>query len=86
MAVLLVVIVLVAGLVIFSVQNASPVSVAFLIWHFDASLAIVVFLALIAGIIIMAVISSVLRLRRHRRKLLGDERFPEDREASRQTP
>jgi uncharacterized integral membrane protein len=82
MTVLLVVIVLVAALVIFSVQNASPVSVAFLVWQFKASLAIVVFLALIAGIIIMTVISFVMRLRASRKRPQSQDRLLGDRDSS----
>ncbi len=83
MTALPIVIVLIAALVIFSVQNASPVSVTFLIWQFNASLAIVVFLALITGVIIMAIISFVVRLRRTRKRSLSEDRFPENRDAVR---
>jgi uncharacterized integral membrane protein len=62
--ILFVVILIVAALVIFSVQNANPVTVSFVLWQFNASLAVVVFLALVAGVIIMAVISLGMRLRK----------------------
>lgn len=48
---------LVAAIVVFSVQNASPVAVTFLFWKFDASLAIVIFLSLITGVIAGSIIT-----------------------------
>jgi putative membrane protein len=36
---------------VFSVQNAEPVAVSFLSWHFEASLAIVIALSVLGGII-----------------------------------
>ena len=53
MAILLVALVIIAGAVIFSAQNASPVTLSFIKWQFSASLAIVVFLAMLAGMVIM---------------------------------
>jgi len=47
-ALILVIIVLVA---IFSVQNAVPVTISFFFWRFDASLAIVIFLSVLTGLI-----------------------------------
>ena len=44
-AILLVILIGVA--VIFSVQNASPVALSFLAWHFEASLAVVILLTLV---------------------------------------
>ena len=37
---------------IFSTQNSEPVSVSFFVWTFQASLAIVVFLSVMSGIIL----------------------------------
>lgn len=62
---LLIIIVLVA---VFSVQNAAPVAVSFLMWKFEASLAIVIFFSLISGVIIGAVLVFLGRLRGHSRK------------------
>ncbi len=50
--------------ILFSVQNATPVTVWFYNWRFDASLAIVVFLSALAGVIIEALFLVSLRLRR----------------------
>ena len=65
-AILLVIVIAVA--VIFSVQNASPVALSFLAWHFEASLAIVILLTLIIGMILGMAILSLSRLRRSMRK------------------
>ena len=51
-------------LILFSIQNAAPVTVWFYNWRFDASLAIVVFLSALAGIVIEALFLVSLRLRR----------------------
>jgi len=50
--------------VIFSVQNAMPVTVAFYNWRFEASLAIVVFLSALAGVVIEALFVLSLKLRK----------------------
>jgi uncharacterized integral membrane protein len=61
-AVLGVVALVVVGL--FSYQNAMPVTVSFYNWRFDASLAIVVFLSALAGMVIEALFLLSLKLRR----------------------
>ncbi len=50
--------------ILFSVQNAGPVTVWFYNWRFDASLAIVVFLSALAGMVIETLFIVSLRLRR----------------------
>ncbi|HXX81814.1 MAG TPA: LapA family protein [Thermodesulfovibrionales bacterium] len=52
---------IIAIVTIFSVQNASPVAVSFLFWNFQASLAIVIFLSTLIGVIIGAIVFSVVR-------------------------
>jgi len=47
-AFVLIIVILVA---IFSVQNADPVKFTFLFWKFEASLAIVIFLSVLTGLI-----------------------------------
>ena len=64
----IVVFILIAVAVVFSVQNASPVALSFFSWHFEASLAIVVLLTLVIGMIIGMAILSWSRLRRAMRK------------------
>jgi uncharacterized integral membrane protein len=56
-ALILVIIVLVA---IFSVQNAVPVTISFFFWRFDASLAIVIFLSVLTGLITGVIVSLLL--------------------------
>lgn len=64
----LVLIVCIAGLVaIFSAQNSQPVSFSFLIWTYQASLAIVVFLSVAMGVFAGILISFFLRLSRKKK-------------------
>ncbi len=58
------VMVLAAAVAIFSVQNASSVSISFLSWHFEASLAIIVFLSLLAGMVLGIAVTSWFRIKR----------------------
>ncbi|HWR72654.1 MAG TPA: LapA family protein [Nitrospirota bacterium] len=54
-----IVILLVAVVIVFSVQNAAPVAVTFLGWQTQASLAIIIFLAVATGAVLgVAVMSS----------------------------
>jgi len=55
---------IVAVVAAFSVQNATPVAVSFLSWRFEASLALVIVLSLLAGIIIGMILVSWVRLKR----------------------
>ena len=61
MYILCIAVLVIAVVVIFSVQNAVPVSVAFLTWKFGASLAVIVFLAFVVGIAVTAL--SILAFR-----------------------
>ncbi len=63
MVILLVVLVIVIFFSVFSVQNAVPVTISFLIWRFEASLAIVIFLSTVAGLIFGIVIAVLIRKR-----------------------
>lgn len=63
MAILILVLLLISIVVVFSVQNAIPVAVNFLFWKFEASLAIVIFLALLAGLLAGITIDLWLRRR-----------------------
>jgi lipopolysaccharide assembly protein A len=55
---------IVIGAVAFALQNNVPVAVTFLLWRFDSSLPIVLLLAVAAGALTVALLStpSVLRL------------------------
>jgi uncharacterized integral membrane protein len=68
MSAILIVVIISILVAVFSAQNAAPVAVSFLSWHFDASLAIVVLLSFLTGMIIGMVLLSVIRLRRSSRK------------------
>jgi uncharacterized integral membrane protein len=63
MATLIILLIVIAFVAIFSVQNAMPVAISFLFWKFEASLAIVIFLSVIAGIIVGAIIVSLIRIK-----------------------
>ena len=63
MLILCIAVLVTAAVVIFSVQNAPLVSVAFLTWKFGASLAVIVFLAFVIGIVVAALFDLALRLR-----------------------
>ncbi len=64
LVVIMCVVILVA---IFSTQNSQPVSVSFLVWQFRASLAIVVFLCVLSGIVIGILASFLIRLSKQRK-------------------
>jgi uncharacterized integral membrane protein len=51
------VVVLIVLVAMFSVQNAGPVAISFFAWKFEASLAIVIFLVLLCGIVIGMIVS-----------------------------
>lgn len=59
--IILVLLILLAIVAIFSVQNAMPVTVTFMLWKFEASLAIVIFLSLLVGMIVGATIMFLFR-------------------------
>lgn len=54
---IILVFVIIAVIAVFSVQNAEPVKIAFFFWAFEASLAIVIFLSVLSGIVIAALIA-----------------------------
>ncbi|HXY55871.1 MAG TPA: LapA family protein [Nitrospirota bacterium] len=69
MITLVFVIIIVAVVAIFSIQNSTPVSVMFLSWHFEASLAIIILLSVLTGLIIgMIVLLSIRFVRSSRKK------------------
>ncbi|MDQ7786869.1 MAG: LapA family protein [Thermodesulfovibrionales bacterium] len=73
--VLLILIFLVA---IFSVQNAVPVSITFFFWRFEASLAIIVFLSAICGLIAGMIIAMLIRKKSKGQKEAGSQiQFPD---------
>jgi len=72
MATIILLLIIVAIVAIFSVQNAMPVAITFLFWKFEASLAIVIFLSVLAGIIAGAIIVSFLRIKPSVKKMPKD--------------
>ena len=50
--------------VIFAMQNNVPVTVTFLVWRFDSSLALVLLAALAIGMLIVALVSTPATIRR----------------------
>jgi uncharacterized integral membrane protein len=64
MSALILVLLIIAVVAVFSAQNALPVSIVFLFWKFQASLAIVIFLSVLTGVIITSIILLWLRIRR----------------------
>jgi uncharacterized integral membrane protein len=46
---------------VFSVQNAFPVTITFFFWRFEASIAIVIFLSVLCGVVAGGVLMAVLR-------------------------
>ena len=68
--ILLIVLLIIAG--IFSLQNAIPVTVTFLFWKFEASLAIIVLLSILGGIIAGAILMLLIRFKRQPKKTTKD--------------
>jgi uncharacterized integral membrane protein len=68
MGILIFVLLIVAVVAIFTIQNALPVSIIFLFWKFQASLAIVIFLSVLTGVVIASITFYWLRIRRNRQE------------------
>jgi len=68
MVLLVILLIVVAMVVIFSVQNAIPVTITFLFWKFEASLAIVLFLTVVAGLIAGILLVTLLKIAPSRKK------------------
>jgi len=66
MGALILIIILLAIVTIFSVQNAAIVTISFIFWKFEASLAIVIFLSVLLGVIVGGII--VLSIRASKKK------------------
>ncbi|MGE5238617.1 MAG: LapA family protein [Chloroflexota bacterium] len=58
MGILLVAVIILFAVTLFSVQNARAVDVSFFFWSFQASLAMVIFLSVVAGAIVGAIVST----------------------------
>jgi putative membrane protein len=64
--IVLLIVFIIAG--IFSFQNAVPVTVTFISWKFEASLAIVMLLSVLGGIIAGAILMLLIRFKRPAKK------------------
>ncbi|MBE0428058.1 MAG: LapA family protein [Nitrospirae bacterium] len=68
MITLIIMVIIIAVVTLFSVQNAIPVAISFFFWKFEASLAIVLFLSVLAGVVIGFTAASIFRMKSSRRK------------------
>ena len=68
MGTVIIVVIIAVIVTLFSVQNAMPVSISFLAWQFDASLAIIALLFFLAGMVTGTVMLFWIRVRRNVRK------------------
>ncbi len=68
-ATILIIFIIIILVAIFSVQNAIPVTITFFFWRFEASLAIVIFLSVLTGLIIGVTIAFLLRIKTSSKKL-----------------
>jgi uncharacterized integral membrane protein len=59
----IVAVIIISLVTVFSVQNAEPVVLSFMFWRFKASLAIVIFLSLLSGMIIGTIVASLMRVK-----------------------
>jgi len=66
MSTLILLLIVSAVVIIFSVQNAMPVAITFLFWKFEASLALVIFLSAACGVLVGAIIVSLIKRKRKR--------------------
>jgi uncharacterized integral membrane protein len=76
MNILILVLMILAVVAIFSVQNAQPVAIKFFFWKTEASLAIVIIVALVLGASLAFLVALVRTLRRSReakRATAGDK-------------
>lgn len=64
MTAIILVLAIITLVTIFSVQNAAPVAISFLFWKFEASLAIVIFISMIAGALVTGIIYYFIHMKR----------------------
>jgi uncharacterized integral membrane protein len=72
MVIIIVLLILVGVVAVFSVQNASPVAITFFFWKFEASLAIILFLTVIVGMIAGALIVTLVKMKPSQKKKAAD--------------
>lgn len=64
MVILIIVLLIVAFVIVFSVQNAAPVAVTLLFWKTEASLAIIIFLSVVTGVLLGVIAMSYWMVKR----------------------
>jgi uncharacterized integral membrane protein len=69
MITLIIVLIIMSVVTVFSVQNAMPVVISFLFWKFEASLAIVLFFSVLAGVVIGVSAAYLIRMKLSKKKL-----------------
>jgi uncharacterized integral membrane protein len=72
LAIIILLVIVLALVAVFSMQNAAPVLVTFLFWKFEASLALVIFLSVLSGIIAGAIAVSLIRRKPPAQKIKKD--------------
>jgi uncharacterized integral membrane protein len=72
MAIVILLLIVIFVVAVFSIQNALPVAITFFSWKFEASLAIIVFLSMLCGMIAGALILSLLRMKSPTKKIVTD--------------
>lgn len=63
MTTLIIVLIIIAVVTVFSVENGMPVVISFVFWKFEASLAIVLFLSGLAGLVIEVGAACLFRIK-----------------------
>jgi uncharacterized integral membrane protein len=79
MASIIVALIIVLIVAIFSVQNAAPVAISFLFWQFQASLAIIIFLCVLSGIIVGSILTFLIRIKRQRKEKQASPGAPREK-------
>lgn len=74
MITLIIVLIIIAVVTVFSIQNAIPVAISFLFWKFEASLAIVIFLSVLTGVVIGVIAASLFRMQLSKKKQTSIDR------------
>lgn len=62
------ILIVVAALAIFAIQNATPVAISFLFWKYEASLAIVILLSVLGGVIMTGAFILAVYIQRSAKK------------------
>jgi uncharacterized integral membrane protein len=70
--------VIITVVALFAVQNSQPVKVSFLWHYFEASLAVLIFLCVMAGVLLSATVSYSMRIKRSLKKRKATPPAPPD--------